>query len=157
MEAVVCRDDEFDEAGAMTGRLTAVALRPVRFAEWLFSPLAPSIDLVLMLYAAGWAILEVTRPHVFDIGALVGLRWVSDPTWIVLHLVLTVLHGIGLVRPYWRVLRIGAAFLSAWHWLFVAISLVRIDITPSVVAYSILGFWALFGGVYLAGLPRKAA
>lgn len=156
MEAAVYRGDEYDEDSAMNGRLTAIALRPVRFAEWLFSPLAPTIDLILMLFAAGWAILEATRPHVFDIGAFVGLRWVSDPIWLTLHVGLTLLHGVGLIWPYWRVLRISAAFLSAWHWLFVAISLLRIDFTPSVVAYSIVGFWALFGGVYLAGLPRKA-
>lgn len=144
------------EGWSMRGGWTSLAVRPIRFAEWLFGPLAPGLDLGLMLLPAGWAILEVTRPQLFDSGAFVGLSWVSDPVWFSLHCLLTALHGIGLVRPYWRVLRIGAAFLSAWHWLFVALSLVRVEMTTGVIAYAIIGAWALVGGVYLAGLPRKA-
>lgn len=145
-----------DGEEAVTGPWSRLAAHPVRFAEWLFGPLAPAIDLGLMLVAAGWAVLEVTRPQIFDAGALRGLAWISDPVWIAIHAGLTVLHGIGLVRPYARTLRIAAAFASSWHWLFVALSLVRIEMTTGVVAYSLLGAYALVGGVYLAGVPRKA-
>lgn len=140
----------------MTGRLASLAARPVRFADWLFSPAAPSIDLVLMLFAAGWAMLEVMRPQLFDVGAFVGLSWLADHYWFALHVSLTMLHGLGLIRPCWRFLRVAAAFLSSWNWLFVSVSLLRIEITTGVLAYAILGGWALFSGVYLAGLPRKA-
>lgn len=130
---------------------------PVRFAEWLFGPLAAIIDMVLLLFAAGWAIMEVMKPAYFDTGAFIGLSWVSDPIWFSLHVVLTVLHGLGLVRLHWRTLRAGAAFLSAWNWLFISLSLVRIEMTTGVLAYAILGGMALFGGIFLAGLPRKVA
>lgn len=140
----------------MTGLWTSLAARPVRFAEWVFGPLAPVIDLGLMLVAAGWAMLEVLKPELFDTGAFVGLAWVAEPVWFALHIVLTVLHGVGLLRPHLRTLRITAAFLSSWHWLFVAFSLLRIEMTTGVVAYGLLGFFALIGGIYLAGVPRKA-
>lgn len=134
-----------------------LAARPVRFAEWLFGPLAIIIDIVLLLFAAGWAILEVMRPGLFDTGAFVGLSWVADPYWFCLHALLTVLHGTGVVRPHWRALRVSASFLSAWNWLFVSLSMVRVELTTGVLAYAILGFFALFGGIFLAGLPRKVA
>ena len=137
--------------------MTRAAARLVRFAEWTFGPQAPSIDLALMLFAAGWAILEVMRPQIFDTGAFVGLAWVSDPIWFGLHVLLTVLHGSGLVRPHWRSLRAGSAFLSAWHWLFVAVSLFRIEMTTGVLAYLLLGMFALTGGIYLVGLPGRRA
>jgi len=140
----------------MTGRWASLAARPVRLAEWMFGPLAPAIDLVLLFFAAGWAILEVLKPAYFDTGAFVGLNWLSDPYWFALHVTLTVLHGIGLTRPHWRVIRVGGAFLAAWNWLFVSLSLARIEITTGVLAYAIVGVFALLGGIYLAGLPRKA-
>lgn len=138
------------------GRWTALAARPVRFAEWAFGPRRPDLDLVLMTISLGWAILEVTRPELFDTGAFVGMAWVSDPAWFTLHVVLAALHALGLLRLHWRTLRIGAAFLSSWHWLLVAVSLLRVEWTTGVFAYGAIGVWALIGGVYLAGLPRKA-
>lgn len=140
----------------MTGRWASIAARPVRLAEWLFGPLAPAIDLMLLLFASGWAILEVMKPAYFDTGAFVGLSWVADPYWFAIHVALTVLHGIGLVRLHWRALRVFGAFFSAWNWLFISVSLSRVEITTGVLAYAILGFFALMGGIYLAGLPRKA-
>lgn len=154
MEAVVRHDEE---DWPMTGRWTSLAARPVRFAEWMFGPQAAVIDLALMVMAAGWAMLEVLKPQLFDTGAFVGLAWIAEPVWFALHVVLTILHGAGLLRPFWRNLRIAAAFLSAWHWLFVAFSLLRIEMTTGVLAYGALGSFALFGGIYLAGVPRKAA
>lgn len=152
MEAVV-RDSEMN--GVRPGLMTRAAARLVHFAEWSFGPQAPAIDLGLMLFAAGWAVLEVTRPQIFDTGAFVGLAWVSDPVWFGLHALLTVMHGAGLVRLHWRSLRAASAFLSAWHWLFVAASLFRIEMTTGVLAYGLLGLFALTGGIYLVGLPAR--
>ncbi|MGX5776500.1 hypothetical protein [Methylorubrum zatmanii] len=140
----------------MTGRWTALAARPVRFAEWLFGPLAPGVDLGLMLIAAGWAMLEVLKPQLFDRGAFVGMSWVADPIWFAIHVMLVTLHGMGLLRPHWRMLRFSAAFLSSWHWLVVALSLLRVEMNTGVLAYGLLGLFALFSGIYLAGVPRKA-
>ena len=140
----------------MTRPAATVVAPLVRFAEFVFGPLAPGIDLVLALFAAGWATLMVERPELFDRGSFVGMTWLPDPAWITFLTLLALLHGIGFFRLHARNLRVASALMSAWIWICVSVSFLRVDVSTGVISYAIIGLSALLGGVYLAGLPRKA-
>ncbi|KQO53087.1 hypothetical protein [Methylobacterium sp. Leaf85] len=127
----------------------------VRFVEWLFGPHAPGIDLLLGLFAAAWGGLMLTRPHVFDRGAFVGLSWMPDAYWLGFFAVLTALHALGFFRLWLRSVRVAACLLSAWIWITVPVSLYRIELTTGVLIYPIIGCAALCGALYLSGQPRK--
>lgn len=155
MEALVFRDDYHDEGGALR-RSAALAVTPlVRFVEWLFGPRAPGLDLGLCLLAAGWGSLMVLKPKLFDTGQFVGMQWLPDAAWIGFFALITVLHGVGCVRPYWRSWRVAGSLLSAWAWMSVSGSLLRVEMTTGVLAYAIAGLGALCGGIFIAGLPRN--
>lgn len=157
MSAAVLRDDEFEEG--ILRRTAAGAVTPlVRFVEWLFGPAAPGLDVGLCLFAAGWGGMMLGKPEMFDRGQFVGMQWLHDEIWIGFFLLLTLTHAAGSIRPHWRSLRVGAHLLSAWIWISVSVSLFRVEMTTGVLAYCIVGFGALCGGIYIAGLPpRKVA
>ena len=127
----------------------------VGFADRLFGPLALWVDLKLTLLSAGWFVLMICKPAMFDRGVLAGLSWLPDEVWILLMGALAVGHGVGLVRPWWRNLRTGASLTSAWVWLFVATSLGRVEISTGVLNYAVVGAGALFSAIYLSGLARE--
>lgn len=155
MGAVAVRNDEFTEG--LVRRAAAGAVTPlVRFVEWLFGPAAPGIDVGLCLFAAGWGGMMIAKPEMFDRGQFVGMQWLRDEIWIGFFLLLTVAHAAGGLRPYWRTLRVGAGLLSAWIWISVSGSLYRVEMSTGVLAYAIVGFGALCGSIFIAGLPRKA-
>ncbi len=155
MSAGVLQDDEFTEG--LVRRTAAGAVTPlVRFVEWLFSPAASGLDVGLCLFAAGWGGLMIAKPALFDTGQFVGMQWLRDEAWIGFFLLLTLTHAAGCLRPHWRTMRVGACLFSAWIWISVSVSLYRVEMTTGVLAYCIVGFGALAGGIYIAGLPRKA-
>lgn len=153
MEAAVFNDG-YDEGGAVR-RAVAGAVTPlVRFVEWLFGPRAPGLDLGLCLFALGWGSLMLFKPRLFDTGQFVGMQWLHDGIWIGFFAVLTIMHAAGFIQPRWRALRVAAGLLSAWIWMSVSGSLLRVEMTTGVLAYAIVGFGALCGSIYVAGLPR---
>lgn len=153
MEAVVF-DEAYDEGGPMR-RTVAGAVTPlVRFVEWLFGPRMPGIDVGLCLFALGWGSLMLFKPRLFDTGQFVGMQWLHDTVWIGFFGALTVMHAAGFARTHWRALRVAAGLLSAWIWMSVSGSLLRVEMTTGVLAYAIVGAMALFGSIYIAGLPR---
>lgn len=123
-------------------------------AEWLYGPRAAGFDVALGALAAGWYGLMIGRPEMFDRGSLLGLTWLPDAVWICLLGCLAGMHMVGLVRPSWRAWRVSAVLASSWTWLFVSLSLSRIELTTGVIAYGVIGLGAVFGGIYLASLPR---
>ena len=127
------------------------------FASWLFGARAAWIDMKLSALSAGWCALMVARPELFDRGVLSGLDWLPDPVWIWLMAALATFHAVGLIRPRRVRLRIATALVSAWTWLFVALSLARVEFTTGILNYALIGFGALFGAIYIAGLPRERA
>lgn len=157
MEAVVWWSEDYEGDGPVR-RSAAVAVTPlVRFVEWLFSPRAPGLDVGLCLFAGGWGYLMITRPALFDVGQFVGMQWLADQIWITFFCLLAVMHAVGCARPSWRSLRVAANLLSAWIWISVAGSFLRVELTTGVVAYAVVGFGALCGAIYIAGLPRAGA
>ena len=159
MEASVLRLDDEDGSGSVM-RVGTYGVGPlVRFVEWLFSPSVPGFNLCMALWSLFWGGLMVIQPDTFDSGRFAGMRWMSDAGWIAFFAALTVLHTLacrGTVRP---ALRITADLLTAWIWLSVAASFLRIEIqiasyTPGTLIYVTMGFAALAHGIYCAGLPR---
>jgi hypothetical protein len=147
-------DEAFDEGGPVR-RVIARAVTPlVRFVEWMFGSSAPGLDLGLFLFAFGWGSLMLLKPRLFDTGQFVGMQWLPDATWIGFFAMLSVMHGAGFLCPRWRALRVAAGLLSAWIWMSVSGSLLRVEMTTGVLAYAIVGFGALCGSIYVAGLPR---
>lgn len=139
----------------MKHAVTVTVTPLVRFVEWLFGPLAPGIDLLLCLFAGAWGSLMIFRPQTFDRGAFVGMNWLADAYWIAFFVVLTALHGLGVIRCHLRWARVTACLLSAWIWISVAVSLAKVEVTTGVLTYPIIGGAALFGALYLSGPPRK--
>lgn len=135
--------------------LRRFVLAALTIPDWLYGRRAAGLDLGPGALAAGWATLMICRPEMFDRGSFVGMGWVPDPIWIFLMVVMTILHLAGLVRPNWRPLRTSAALLSAWAWIFVAVSFARVEIGTGVIAYGIFGIGALGASFYLAGQPRE--
>lgn len=134
--------------------LTLLTNGLLAFVERLFGARAGWIDFKLSVLAGGWAALMIARPDIFDRGNFAGLNWLPDPVWIGLLVTLAVVHAIGFLRPGIRILRPLASAVSAWAWIFVAISLWRVEMGPGVINYAIVGVGALLGMIYLAGLPR---
>ena len=128
----------------------------IRFSSWFFGYGAPGIDLVLAMLAAGWAVLMVGRPDLFDQGSFIGMSWLPDPAWIAITVALSLAHGFGLRRPDWLNWRMLTLLGSGWMWLCVAASFLRVDVGTGVFAYSIFGFVALLAAIYVGGLPRRA-
>lgn len=136
-------------------RVAATVTPLVRFVEWLFGPRAPGIDLGLCLYAAGWLLLMIGKPELFDTGTFLGMAWLSDAVWIGLFAVVTGLHLVGLLALEWRGLRCMACLLSAWVWISVSVSFATVEVTTGVLTYAITGAGALAGALFLSGQPRK--
>ena len=153
MEAVV-RNEGYAGDGPMRRSVAGAVTPLVRFVEWLFGPLAPGLDIGLCICAGGWAYLMLTKPALFDKGSWAGMQWLPDSAWIGLFCILTLMHGLGFLRPRWRGLRTAALLLSAWIWMSLAASFLRVELTPGVFVYAVMGFGALCGGIYLQGLPR---
>lgn len=162
MEAVVLRVDDEAEGSPMM-RVGTYAVGPlVRFIEWLFSPGVPGFNLCMAFWSLFWGVLMVVQPETFDSGRFAGMRWMSDTGWIGFFWALTVMHGLacwGGIRPG---LRITADLLTAWIWLSVAASFLRVEIqiasyTPGTLIYVTMGFAALAHGIYCAGLPRTGS
>lgn len=128
----------------------------LRLANWTFSYGAPGIDLVLCLLAAGWALLMIGRPDLFDQGSYVGMSWLPDAGWIAIALVLALAHAWGLMFPFWLNWRVATLLGSGWLWLCVVASFLRVDISTGVLAYSLFGSLALLGAIYVGGLPRRS-
>lgn len=149
-------DAEFEGDGAVRRTATRIVTPIVRFAEWVFGPRAPGVDLLLGLLAGGWAGLMLFRPQLFDVGAFVGMQWLADDIWLSFFASLATMHLCGLLFASWRTLRCAGCLLSAWIWLSVAVSLATIEITTGVVAYTLVGLGALLGAIYLQGQPKKA-
>lgn len=157
MDAGVWFDAEHDEGGAVRRAATTAITPIVRFAEWVFGPRAAGIDLLLCLLSAGWAVLMVCRPQIFDQGTFVGMNWLADDIWLGFFVSLALLHLAGLLLLAWPTLRCAGALLSAWIWLSVAVSFATIEITTGVLVYGLIGSAALLGAIYLQGQPRKTA
>lgn len=154
MEAVVF-DDAYDEGGPVR-RVVARAVTPlVRAIEWLFGPQLPCLDVGLFLFAFGWCSLMLCKPALFDSGQFVGMQWLHDVAWIGFFAALTIMHGAGFVQPRWRSMRVAASLLSAWIWMSISGSFLRVEMTTGVLAYAIVGLAALCGSIYIAGLPRN--
>ncbi len=159
MEASVLQLDDQD-GSAPVRRVGTYAVGPlVRFAEWLFSPGVPGFNLCMALWSLFWGGLMVIQPETFDSGRFVGMRWMSDAGWIGFFAALTVMHVLACRESVRPGLRIAADLLTAWIWLSVAASFLRVEIqlnayTPGTLIYVTMGFAALFHGIYCAGLPR---
>ncbi|MFC5553637.1 hypothetical protein [Methylobacterium iners] len=123
--------------------------------EWLFGPRIPGLDFGMCLFALGWGYLMVTKPQLFDKGSWAGMQWLPDPVWIAFFTALTLMHALGWLLPRRRALRVAALLLSAWVWITIAGSFLRVDLTPGVFVYSIIGFGALCGAIYVSGLSRN--
>lgn len=162
MEAVVLRVDHEDGGGPMM-RVGTYAVGPlVRFVEWLFSPSVPGFNLCMALWSFFWGGLMLVQPETFDSGRFVGMRWMADAGWIGFFMTLTVMHGLACRETVRPGLRITADLLSAWIWLSVAASFLRVEIqiasyTPGTLIYVTMGFAALAHGIYCAGLPRTGS
>lgn len=129
--------------------------RLVGLVDWLYGRPAAGIDCGLGAIAAGWGTLMLARPAIFDAGAYAGMTWLPDPVWSGLMIAVALLHLAGVLRPAWINLRTGTALVSAWIWLFIAMSLLRIALSPGVITYSILGVGALFGAIHIAGSRQR--
>lgn len=138
------------------GMLRRLALGFFSLAAWLFGPRAAWLDLKLAVLAGGFFALMIAKPALFDRGGLAGVSWLPDPAWITLMAVLTVLHGLGLARPWQHKVRIAASLGSAWVWTLVALSIWRVELSTGVLNYGLVGLGALFGAIYVAGLPRES-
>jgi hypothetical protein len=135
----------------------AAILPLLRFVEWLFGPRFGAVDLGLMLLAAGWSGLLLGKPSLFDQASFAGLHWIADEVWTSLMCGLVGAHGVGIWRPRWAAVRIGAILLSSWVWIVVAVSFARIQISTGVVTYSLIGLGALCAAIHVAsGSPRRS-
>lgn len=141
----------------MTGFAGRVARPVVMFSEWFFGRGLPGIDLFLGLLSAGWFALMLSKPEMFDRGNFIGMAIMPDPAWIFVFGSLVCLHAAGTVRPGWRNLRMGAALLSAWVWLFLAFALAGVEFSTGTWAYALVGILAAIAAIYLSGLPRARA
>lgn len=135
--------------------LRTIVATALRFPDWLFGRRCAGMDLGPGLIAAGWTVLMIVNPDLFDQGSFVGMSWLADEYWIALFAIITGLHALGmvLIRAVW--VRVSAALMSAWAWIFVAVSLHRVAFTPGVIAYGVIGSSCVLGAIYLAGLPRE--
>lgn len=142
-------------------RSAAWAVGPlVRFTERLFGAGVPGFNFAMFLFAAVWAVLMPLRPETFDTGRFAGMHWLPDAAWIVFFAVLALLHALAFFRPDRPNITITADLLTAWIWLSVAASFLRIEVktgtlTPGTCIYIIMGFSALFHGIYCVGRPRN--
>jgi hypothetical protein len=130
--------------------LTALA-----FPQWLFGPRAAGLDLGPGVIAAGWCALMICKPEVFDRGSFIGMAWLPDLAWTLIMAVMALGHAAGLLLPFLRSVRCAASLLSAWMWLVISVSLWRVEFSTGVWVYGVIGFGALFGAIYLAGLPHE--
>ena len=126
-------------------------------AEWLFGRRAAGIDLALGCLAVGWCCLMVAKPAMFDRPGYAGFAWLPDAGWIALSAALAGAHGLGLQFPAFRGLRAVACLGSSWLWIFVALSLGRVEIVPGVINCGIVGIGALFGAIHVAGRAPDGA
>ncbi len=132
-------------------RLSAAVSPLLSLVEWIFSPLAPGVDLFLGLAAGFWGGMMVGRPGVFDTGNFVGMQWAPDAAWIVFVVGLFTIHMLGLLRPTWWQMRSAACLLSAWYWFLIAISLTRPGLTTGTWTYSLIGLVGLTAAIYVSG------
>ena len=138
-------------------RIAAVVSPLLVFVDWLFSELAPGVDLFLGTLATAWLVLMVERPDVFDQGSFRGMQWMPDEAWIAFVALTAALHLFGLYRLHSIKLRVGSHLLTSWYWLLVAISFFRVGVTPGIFAYGLIGCAALCSAIYISGRSRRVA
>ncbi|MFC5555215.1 hypothetical protein [Methylobacterium iners] len=119
----------------------------------------PGFNLAMGLFATVWAVLMPLRPETFDTGRFAGMHWLPDAAWIAFFASLALLHAAAFLRPARSNIVLVADMLTAWIWLSVAASFLRIEVktgglAPGTFIYVIMGFAALCHGVYCAGRPR---
>lgn len=142
----------------MPFRRLSLAVSPLlRCLEWLFSELAPGVDLFLGLLGIAWLALMVRKPAVFDAGNLAGMQWLPDRAWMGFLAIIVALHLFGLVRPSAVRLRVPGILLSSWYWMLVSISLTRISLAPGTFTYALIGAAALGSAIYVSGRPASSA
>lgn len=137
----------------LIGTVSAV----VGFVDRLYGRRASAVDLSLGLIAFGWLVLEIVRPELFDQRSYTGMAWMPDEAWMALFGVLTILHARGLLRPFAKTVRTIACAGSSWVWLFVSLSLARIEVTTGVWIYAVVGVGALGAAIYVANLHPDGA
>lgn len=138
-------------------RIAALASPVLSFVDWLFSELAPGMDLFLGLLGVGWLALMIGRPDLFTVGNFRGMEWLpgGNPAWTVFMALTTALHVVGLCRLSWMKVRIASHLLTSWYWLSVAISFARVGLTTGIVAYGLIGVMSLCSAIYISGRPRR--
>lgn len=139
-------------------RRLSLAVSPVlRFADWLFTGEASGVDLIALLGSAWWLFLMLFRPDVFDRAQFAGMSWAPDGFWIIFVASVVVMHGLALWRPRMYRLRMGAALMSAWYWITVAVSLSAPGVSTGSGIYAIAGGVAVMLAVYLSGRSAHRA
>ena len=157
MEASVLDEDG---SGPVRGGATRAVAPLVRFVERLFGPGVPGFNFSMGVYALIWAVLMIVQPETFATGRFAGMHWLPGAAWVFFFSGLALLHGFAFWRSEPLALRITADLLSAWIWLSVAASFLRIELrtgapTPGTFIYIIMGVAALCHGIYSAGPPRN--
>lgn len=138
--------------------LVTASIGPVlSFIDRLFGRRASALDLGLGLIAGGWLSLMIARPALFDRVGYSGMAWLPDEGWELFFAVVVLLHVFGLARPFMKSIRTLAGALSAWVWIFVSGSLAKVELTPGVLTYAVLGLGALGGAIYVSSLHSDGA
>ena len=138
-------------------RIAAIVSPVLTFVRWLFSELAPGVDVFLGLLGTAWLGLMLTHAEIFERGNLQGMSWMPDKAWIAFVALTVALHFAGLARPTAITLRVCSQLLTSWYWLLISISLARTGLSTGPFTYALIGAASLVAAIYVSGHGKRAA